>query len=699
MATSWGYLYNIVGGREMTDYRISYLISNIAEELPIEEAEKIMQFKNGEIVQELEKFNLVSSEMFDLKITMVNGSLKVPSELSEKWVDIFFNSKRDDIIFLEEERQAMIYLLLFAQIEDLSVFHFQEFLLVSKNTILKDLKRLRAYLETHRISIEYSRKNGFYLVGTEKSIRTVAFSLLVELVSSGNGNRLLYEGLLAKSPNLYTDVRTIFSMTIDEFDLHFVPSRFDEMVYFMSYLICRAEKYDILFSKENQELLKPLIAYQASEKFLSNFTDIKNREMESLYFTITFRTVLLGDVQDTSLEFLLECAGEIIHEIERLAAIEFKNYRKLLLDLFYHLVPAYFRIKFEFNLSNVLIDEIKVQYRDIFELTKIALLPLKKLVGKNIPDEEIGYFTILFGGEIRNQRELKRNTQLKALILCPSGISSSLIMRSELQTLFPQIDFSETSSLDQFNNQTFKNDFDLIFSSIPIRTEKKLYVINPIMTQLEKNTLMRRVQEDFLFPKVLIPSVDEILDILIPHIDLKNGITKEKLYKIVQKKMNKEMKRKEDDRPMLSELLTPDMIQLTDKKMGWEEAIRFTSEPLKKKNKIESAYVDAMINKVKDYGPFIHIGKGIALPHARPEDGVKEIGMSLLKVKEPVLLSDDEKHPIKIFICLAAIDNEIHLKALGSLTRILSNKEKLDGLLKAESKEEILAIITKGEEE
>jgi hypothetical protein len=95
VATSWGYLYNIVGGREMTDYRISYLISNIAEELPIEEAEKIMQFKNGEIVQELEKFNLVSSEMFDLEITMVNGSLKVPSELSEKWVDIFFNSKRD----------------------------------------------------------------------------------------------------------------------------------------------------------------------------------------------------------------------------------------------------------------------------------------------------------------------------------------------------------------------------------------------------------------------------------------------------------------------------------------------------------------------------------------------------------------------------------------------------------------------------
>lgn len=163
--------------------------------------------------------------------------------------------------------------------------------------------------------------------------------------------------------------------------------------------------------------------------------------------------------------------------------------------------------------------------------------------------------------------------------------------------------------------------------------------------------------------------------------------------------MNKEMKRREDDRPMLSELLTADMIQLTDRKMGWEEAIDAAAGPLKKKEKINQSYIEAMINKVKDYGPFIHIGKGVALPHARPEDGVNELGMSLLKVDTPVLLSDDEKHPIQIFICLAAIDNEMHLKALASLTRILSNKEKLETLLNASTKEEILEIMTEGEDE
>lgn len=150
---------------------------------------------------------------------------------------------------------------------------------------------------------------------------------------------------------------------------------------------------------------------------------------------------------------------------------------------------------------------------------------------------------------------------------------------------------------------------------------------------------------------------------------------------------------------MLTELITPEMIQLSDQPLEWEEAIRLTAQPLVTQGKIEDQYIDAMINKVKQYGPFIHIGKGIALPHARPEDGVNELGMSLLKVQEPVLLVDDEKHAIRLFVCLAAVDNEAHLRALSSLTKLLSNKENLENLLNATTKEEILSILSKGENE
>lgn len=61
-------------------------------------------------------------------------------------------------------------------------------------------------------------ENRLFLTGSEKAIRGAAFHLLGILAASPNGNRLLYEGLSLKSPNLYAEVRSNFSMTIEEFD-------------------------------------------------------------------------------------------------------------------------------------------------------------------------------------------------------------------------------------------------------------------------------------------------------------------------------------------------------------------------------------------------------------------------------------------------------------------------------------------------
>ena len=81
-----------------------------------------------------------------------------------------------------------------------------------------------------------------------------------------------------------------------------------------------------------------------------------------------------------------------------------------------------------------------------------------------------------------------------------------------------------------------------------------------------------------------------------------------------------------------------------------------------------------MNKKVEEVGTYIHVGNGIAIPHARPEEGVINLGMSFLRTKTPVKLLGKEEHQIDIFICLAAIDNEAHLKALSHLTKLLADK-------------------------
>ncbi|BDP83107.1 hypothetical protein EfmAA610_03170 [Enterococcus faecium] len=73
-------------------------------------------------------------------------------------------------------------------------------------------------------------------------------------------------------------------------------------------------------------------------------------------------------------------------------------------------------------------------------------------------------------------------------------------------------------------------------------------------------------------------------------------------------------------------------------------------------NIVEERYVEAMIRAVNDYGPYIVIGKHMALAHARPEDGINKLGVSVATIEQPIDFGNPEMDPVKIIFCLAAVD-------------------------------------------
>lgn len=667
------------------NYKISYLLTHSREtRMTLAEAMAKTQLTKKELDKQLQS----------LAVAMDSESYLLPAVSAISWTELYLQKQRSDVAYSEKERRALIILTSYSQFDELSVFHFQELLQVSKGIILSDIRRVREELASQKISLDYNRKNGFYLTGDDYLIRKMARNELYQLLQHENGRFGIVLWCNQKNILLYSQMRDVLQEKFSEYDLAMPPSRIDELAIYLAVSSQRKQEISLPFQAEEVRLLKSLQAYQASRSLLKEISETTS-ENETIFLTLCLMTVLQGELQDSQLDFLLHKAAEIIHRMETLAAIEFTNFRELLINLFSHLVPTYFRIKYDFILPNPLLENIKQQYASIFRLTKQALVPLEKLVAKSIPEDELGYFTILFGGELDSRKQ--HNKEVRGLIVCPSGISSSIILQSELKQLFPTIKFQDASSIGQMKNIS-EDSYDLIFSTVPIESEKRVYLTKPIMSQLEKNRLINQIQQDWLIPGLSLPSAEEILAAIRPYIQFKPGVDEEKIYKILNRKMNKLIERKEDNRPMLSELITEETIQFSDETMTWEEAIQLSAEPLLKNGAIETKYIQAMTDRVKQFGPFFNIGDHIALPHARPEDGVHQVGMSLLKVKEAVDLGDDPAHPVTIFICLAAIDNEAHLRALASLTKILGKKENLQALLKAETKQEILAILHKGEE-
>lgn len=672
---------------------MSYLLSNNFNcYVTLKEAIERTGLSANELATQLAELNLTIEKNADTG----ERRIFIPTISAEQWARKLVNETTEYSVYSEEQRQALIYLLSYSGFEELSLFHFQDFLEISKGTAIADVKKLRKYLATQKIELSYTRKTGFYLTGDELELRRVAQNFVALLVQDSVGKFSLFYWLNQFDLTLYPRMRDEILLQTSNLGLSIVPSRIDEVSIFIGLSYNRIKEMP-LANLADLEFLQSLTVYRVSESFSQNFFANKN-PYELGYLTVVFMTIVQGEIRDLQLDFLLNDCAEIIYRMESYSAIQFSNFRELLMNLFYHLVPAYFRIRFGFYLPNVLIENIQMDYPEIFNFTKKALKPLEIAVDRKIPIEEVGFFSILFGGAITNQKTEAAEKEVRALIVCPNGISSSLILQTELKKMFSTIQFQEASSVNQLQSVP-EESYDVVFSTIPLKSNKRVYLVKPLMSQLEKNQLINLVQEELLVPGFSMPSAEEIIKALLPYIELKQGVTNEKLYKVLNKKMNRLIERKEDNRPMLTELITPETIQICDEVSDWETAIRMAAKPLVDSQKIEGRYAEAMIEKVKQYGPFIHIGKGIALPHARPEDGVKELGMSLLKVEKPVLLLDDEKHEIHLFVCLAAVDNEAHLRALSSLTKLLSNRENLDALLAATTKEEIMTILTKGENE
>lgn len=138
---------------------------------------------------------------------------------------------------------------------------------------------------------------------------------------------------------------------------------------------------------------------------------------------------------------------------------------------------------------------------------------------------------------------------------------------------------------------------------------------------------------------------------------------------------------------MLKKLLEGN-IQIVDTVENWEESIKIASQPLLEKKCIENSYVEAMINSIKELGPYIVLMPGVAMPHSRPEKGVNETSFSLLLVKEGVSYSE-KKDLVKIVIILAAKDNEAHIEALTSLSELLEDEGKIEGIFNSSTIENI----------
>lgn len=125
---------------------------------------------------------------------------------------------------------------------------------------------------------------------------------------------------------------------------------------------------------------------------------------------------------------------------------------------------------------------------------------------------------------------------------------------------------------------------------------------------------------------------------------------------------------------------------------NWEEAVRIAGEILYRNKKITKEYIEGMVKTIKSLGPYAVIAPGIALPHARPEDGALKAGFSIVILKKPVNFGSPND-PVKVVIAFASPDKKSHLEALQEISQLLAKEEIREKLMSAKTPEEVISIL------
>lgn len=143
----------------------------------------------------------------------------------------------------------------------------------------------------------------------------------------------------------------------------------------------------------------------------------------------------------------------------------------------------------------------------------------------------------------------------------------------------------------------------------------------------------------------------------------------------------------------LGQLLTPQTVRLRVSAADRMDVVQQAGAMLIASGGVDERYVEAMKRVLASLGPYMVIVPGVALLHARPEDGARRLCMSLLTLEPPVPFGNPDNDPVTVAVALAAADNDSHIEALAELAALLANASTMAKIREATSVEDVLSAV------
>lgn len=561
-------------------------------------------------------------------------------------------------------------------------------LYVSRGTILSDLKLVQKWCEKRKLTFISKRSHGIRIVAQEEVKRRIISDLVKEGVF--NSIETPYEVDLTVYRQFFhkADLQDLYHIVIDcedRYNYHLSDISFEGLIIHIALVIERNQQAaSSTFENEDSHYDKDCVEFRMADEIIKHVEQLYNiklpvQEIEYVATHITGKNMNISTEKDEkwfAMQFIVfRFMKAVLLDLEK----DIYNEDQLLQGLLNHFSTALIRIQSNQMIQNPLLDSLKEDYGSIFQAVCNRINYLFYSRQLFISDGEIAYIVLHFAAAIEKNNHIK-NSIPRVAIACASGAGTSQILFNNILEKF-NFHVLGVTSIHKLHGFLEHTEIDLIISTVELNTHIPYIVTTPflkhedivrIQKKLDALGFMNSYVRKVIVKQTNQPVVREIHKALNDYyIHQSENKLKSTLLNVILNDTSEEHSKAGN--PLL-DMLKETNIRLNITAHTWEDAITLSGVPLLESGCIEESYVEEAIQNVKSLGPYIVIGKGIAIPHANDMSKVHKTAMSMIRLRDPVDFYNSTLGNVQFVFMLASVDEQEHLYALSEFMELLDDE-------------------------
>lgn len=375
---------------------------------------------------------------------------------------------------------------------------------VSRGTLQSDMAEVRERLAQYALTIEARPRYGMKLFGPEKAIRDCLTDLLFQLHLDDPENPLLENDILHQ-PQVATFAGLLHPL-MSQYAIRLTDEGEQYLIFYCAVALRRIRDgyplpdFDV---EDGDEAVRKVSVWLAGE--LRKLAGKEISPAEEAYLRVNIAARRVQEVRPTEINADDEEAlGDyILAYINAHYNYNLQGDKQLRADLLTHIKTMITRVKYQINIPNPLLANIKQHYPMAYDVTLAAVTSWGKYTPYTLSENEIGYLVLHIGVGLERHYNIGYERYPQVMLVCDTGNSTVRMIQAQIARKFPQLVMTRIVSLRDYEVLP-QIEEDFVISNARVSEKNKpVVVMSPFPTDYQLEQLGKLVLVDRTKPYML----------------------------------------------------------------------------------------------------------------------------------------------------------------------------------------------------